>query len=158
MKTIAVALASGLYLSYIPGTLFRHWKLTGAGLIGTLWGVVLLSWVPLGIAQQLFFWVGVLLVSVVTSQIAEKVMQRIDDPRIVIDETIGYLTTMLWLPHSVAAIIAGFVLFRLFDIWKPAGIKTLSKWPGGWGVVMDDVLAGVYANIILRLAHHIYPL
>jgi len=51
-------------------------------------------------------------------------------------------------------LLAGFVLFRLFDIWKPYPIRNLEKLPGGWGVMADDWLAGVYAAILLKVALH----
>ncbi len=50
--------------------------------------------------------------------------------------------------------LAGFILFRLFDIWKPFPIRHLEKLPGGWGIMADDWLAGIYAAILLRLALH----
>jgi phosphatidylglycerophosphatase A len=52
------------------------------------------------------------------------------------------------------SLLAGFVLFRLFDIWKPWPIRKLEKLPGGWGIMADDWLAGIYAAILLRLALH----
>ena len=77
-----------------------------------------------------------------------------DDQRIVIDEIMGFLTTMLWIPRTVYFIIIGFFLFRFFDILKPFPIHHLErKLKGGFGVVLDDVLAGVYANIVLRLIY-----
>ena len=76
---------------------------------------------------------------------------RKDDPRIVIDEIMGYLITMLWLPRTILFIILGFLLFRFFDIVKPPPIRLLEKAKGGYGVVLDDVLAGVYANIVLQV-------
>jgi phosphatidylglycerophosphatase A len=51
-------------------------------------------------------------------------------------------------------LLAGFLLFRLFDIWKPFPIRRLEKLPGGWGIMADDWLAGIYAAILLRLALH----
>ena len=74
-----------------------------------------------------------------------------DDRRIVIDEIIGFLVTMLWIPQKPLLIILGFFLFRFFDIVKPPPIRLLEKAKGGYGVVLDDVLAGVYANIILQI-------
>ena len=75
------------------------------------------------------------------------------DPRpIVIDEMAGFLISLLWLPLNPLTLFLGFGLFRLFDIVKPPPISTVEKrMRGGWGVVMDDVLAGVFANAVLRL-------
>jgi phosphatidylglycerophosphatase A len=74
-----------------------------------------------------------------------------DHPRIVIDEIMGYLITMLWLPKTTLFIVLGFLLFRFFDIVKPPPIRLLERVKGGYGVVLDDVMAGVYANIVLQL-------
>jgi phosphatidylglycerophosphatase A len=82
---------------------------------------------------------------------AQRNWGRKDDPRIVIDEILGYLIAMLWLPKTTRFIIFGFFLFRFFDIIKPPPIRLLEKVKGGYGVVLDDVLAGVYANIVLQI-------
>jgi phosphatidylglycerophosphatase A len=74
-----------------------------------------------------------------------------DNNRVVIDEVAGMCITLLFVPVTVANVIIGLVLFRFFDISKPLGIRKLEKWPGGWGVMADDVLAGIYANIVLHL-------
>jgi phosphatidylglycerophosphatase A len=89
--------------------------------------------------------------SVYASDHAQRYWGKKDDRRIVIDEIIGFLITMLWLPGSVWTILAGFFLFRFFDILKPFPIRRLERIDGGYGVVLDDVLAGVYANIVLHL-------
>jgi phosphatidylglycerophosphatase A len=85
----------------------------------------------------------------------ERYWGKKDDPRIVIDEMMGFLITMLWLPKTALFIILGFLLFRFFDIVKPPPIRILERVRGGYGVVLDDVMAGVYANIILRLLQFI---
>ena len=74
------------------------------------------------------------------------------DPGIVvIDEAIGYLVTVAFLPHGFWTAAAGFFLFRFLDIVKPPPCRWLEKLPGGWGIVLDDVMAGVYGQLILRL-------
>jgi phosphatidylglycerophosphatase A len=74
-----------------------------------------------------------------------------DPSQIILDEVMGCLVTFFAIPFSWSTGIAGFVLFRLFDIFKPLGIKRVEKLPGAWGVLLDDVVAGLFANIILRL-------
>ncbi|WAC42394.1 phosphatidylglycerophosphatase A [Pedobacter sp. SL55] len=74
-----------------------------------------------------------------------------DHQRVVIDEVAGMCITLLFVPLEIKYIIAGLVLFRFFDILKPLGIRRLEKWPGGWGVMADDVLAGIYANIVMQI-------
>jgi len=76
-----------------------------------------------------------------------------EDPReVVVDELAGYLLTMLWLPATWLSLSAGFVLFRLFDIWKPWPVRWAdANVKGGWGAMLDDLLAGLMAHVVLRL-------
>jgi phosphatidylglycerophosphatase A len=74
-----------------------------------------------------------------------------DHNRVVIDEVAGMCITLLWVPVSPLNILLGLILFRIFDIAKPFYIKRLEHLPGGWGVMFDDVLAGIYANLILQI-------
>ena len=100
--------------------------------------------------------VGFFFLAVWISENAERFFGKKDDPKIVIDEIIGFLITMLWVPKTLLFVIIGFLLFRFFDILKPFPIRRLEKgFKGGFGVVLDDVVAGVYANIILRLIYGI---
>ena len=75
------------------------------------------------------------------------------DPRpIVIDEMAGFLISLLWLPLNPLTLFLGFGIFRLFDVVKPPPISSVeNRMRGGWGVVIDDVLAGVFTNVTLRL-------
>ena len=73
-----------------------------------------------------------------------------DPSKVVIDEVIGMWITMLFIPFSWINLLLGFILFRFFDIAKPLGIRQMEKLKGGTGVMMDDVLAGIYANIVLQ--------
>jgi phosphatidylglycerophosphatase A len=74
-----------------------------------------------------------------------------DSSKIVIDEIAGMFITMLFVPATIVNMGIGLVLFRFFDIAKPLFIRKLEKLPKGWGVMGDDVLAGIYANIILQI-------
>lgn len=74
-----------------------------------------------------------------------------DNKRVVIDEVMGMTVSLLFLPINFASIAIGLVLFRFFDIFKPLYIRRLEDLKGGWGVMMDDLLAGVYANVLLQL-------
>jgi len=74
-----------------------------------------------------------------------------DHNRVVIDEVAGMCITLLWVPVTITNVMIGLILFRIFDIVKPLYIKRLEKLPGGWGVMFDDILAGIYANLILQL-------
>ncbi len=74
-----------------------------------------------------------------------------DDKRIIIDEFAGYYLSVILLPKSLFVMIAGFVLFRIFDILKPYPINKIQDLRGGYGIMADDLLAGFVSNIIIRL-------
>lgn len=93
-------------------------------------------------------------VSVVAAELYERQKGSHDAQEIVIDEVLGLLITMTWLPMTWQSFVFGFFLFRLLDIWKPFPISYLDqKIQGGLGVVIDDVVAGLVANIILQLIY-----
>ena len=144
MRSLAKLLATCFYLGYIPvapGTL-------GGSLLGV--GIYLL------ISQHnlvnLIVTLAVTLLAIWSSGKAEEIFGKKDDQRIVIDETAGMLVAMFCLPDkSMLYLGLGFVVFRVMDIVKPLGIKKLQAIKGGWGVVADDVAAGLITNIILRI-------
>lgn len=74
-----------------------------------------------------------------------------DNYRIVIDEVAGMCISLCFIPVRWPYLLGGLVLFRLFDILKPLYIRKMEALKGGWGVMMDDVLAGVYANLLLQI-------
>ncbi|MBK9109180.1 MAG: phosphatidylglycerophosphatase A [Saprospiraceae bacterium] len=77
-----------------------------------------------------------------------------DPQKVVIDEVAGIMVSLVFIPVSWSLYLAGFVLFRFFDIYKPLGIRKVEKLPGAWGVMADDILAGVYSNILVQLYIH----
>lgn len=99
---------------------------------------------------QLFALPVVLIAGVWSAGMLEKIWGH-DNNKIVIDEVAGMLITLLFIPVTLTYIITGFVLFRFFDIVKPLGIKKAEQLPGGCGVMADDVVAGVYAHLLLRI-------
>ena len=129
------------------------------GTLGTLLAIPLylfLSEIPSPIYELTLM--GFFFLSVWISERAEQFFGKKDDRRIVIDEIMGFFITMLWLEKSLFVIIMGFILFRFFDILKPFPLRNLEKrWRGGYGVVLDDVVAGIYANILIHLLGRIYP-
>jgi phosphatidylglycerophosphatase A len=74
-----------------------------------------------------------------------------DSYRVVIDEVAGVLVNLLFVPHTLYFLIGGFVLFRFFDMVKPLGIRKAEALPAGTGVMMDDVFAGIYGNVVLQI-------
>ena len=137
--------ATGLGLGYLPLV---------PGTFGTL----------LGIPICLLFYRGGWIVYVVGTLVliaagvwaadrADRIFGVHDSRKIVVDEICGFLVTMALVVPGVLTIGIGFVLFRFFDIVKPFPVGYLDrKLPGGWGVMLDDIAAGVYANILLHVS------
>jgi phosphatidylglycerophosphatase A len=96
------------------------------------------------------------LVAVWAAQRLAHANHNADPSEVIIDEVIGMVVALAYLPLSAGAIAAGFALFRVFDIAKPFPVRQAEKLPGGWGIVMDDILAGVYANVVLRAGFHLW--
>lgn len=110
---------------------------------------------------------GLLIVVIVVTVIgtwaatrAEKVLGKKDPGAVVVDEVAGQLIAFLFVPLHAGwwAIGAAFILFRLFDIWKPYPIRRLESLGGGLGIMADDVLAGIYAAVLMALLISIYLL
>ncbi len=151
MGYFILLLATGFGVGYSP---------IAPGTLGTLIAIPVyyfLSTIPSPLYEITL--IAFLFLSVWISENAEIFFGKKDDTRIVIDEMIGFLITMLWVPKTTLFIILGFFLFRFFDILKPFPIRGLEKrLKGGFGVVLDDVLAGVYANIILQIISYYFTL
>jgi len=111
-----------------------------------------LLWMQPWFNNPLYLLVLTILVTVLGIYVGDKVEPYWgkDSYRVVIDEVSGMMVTMLFIPHNLYFLLAGLVLFRFFDIVKPLYIRRMEAFPGGVGVMMDDVLAGVYANIVLQ--------
>jgi phosphatidylglycerophosphatase A len=73
-----------------------------------------------------------------------------DAGSIVWDEYAGFAVTVWYIPKTWEVVIGAFILFRIFDVLKPPPIRAAEKLPAGWGIMADDVLAGIYANLALR--------
>ena len=96
--------------------------------------------------------VAAVVVAVWAADRVSREWETVDDGRIVIDEVAGMMVTGAFLPGTWTAALAAFFVFRIFDVWKPVPIRQLeNRLPGGFGVVADDLLAGVYAGIAVRL-------
>lgn len=95
-----------------------------------------------------------LLLTILSFQLCKRALPsfKATDPKeIVIDELIGCLCTFMGLPLNLISLILGFIFFRIFDIFKIVGIARLEKRPGAWGIMLDDIAAGILANIVVRL-------
>ena len=132
----------------------------GVGLIpgmpGTLGTVAAIPLYAAGSLLSPQYQFSILLIIVIgaiwSSHRSQRILGSDDSPVIVVDEVAGYLLTTAFIPFTWSALAGGFFLFRFFDILKPPPIKsTEKKLKGGIGIVVDDLLAGVYAHISLRL-------
>jgi phosphatidylglycerophosphatase A len=88
---------------------------------------------------------------------SEQALGGVDPGPVVIDEVMGMLVTLFLIPVNWMGMIAGFVLFRVFDILKPYPARKLERLPGGLGMMSDDLMAAVYANLTLHAAYHLAP-
>lgn len=115
---------------------------------------------PLGTAVVLLLLIGLTLVGIWAATRAEAALGRKDPGVVVIDEVVGQLVTFAFVPFAAGpwTVVAGFALFRLFDIWKPYPVRRLEALESGLGIMADDVLAGFYAATVLSLASSIYLL
>lgn len=113
--------------------------------------VTLIAWFLPVPSLPMFFALLVLgtLVAVWAAGEAEKDLGHDAGP-IVIDEAIGMTLALLFAPHRLTVFVAAFFLFRFFDIWKPLGAREAQALPGGWGVVADDIIAGVTSMLALH--------
>lgn len=92
---------------------------------------------------------AITLLGVWSSSIVEKIWGK-DPARVVIDEVAGMCIGLLFVPVSIKYIVLALILFRFFDILKPLYVRKMEELPSGWGIMMDDVLAGIYTNIIVN--------
>jgi phosphatidylglycerophosphatase A len=100
---------------------------------------------------------GIFVVGAWAGTIAEQYFGGVDPGPIVIDEVLGMLVTLAFVPVGWSGAIAGFVLFRVFDVIKPFPAGRLERLHGGLGVMADDAMAAVYANLALRAARWAFP-
>ena len=145
----------GWFQLLVTTGLFSGYSPIASGTAGTLVAIPLylllvnIGWIPYLAATALLFGLGTLGANRVEEATGQK-----DHGIIVIDEIIGYLITMAFLPQRWLFVILGFFVFRFFDIVKPYPIRKIDLNPNlkGFGVMADDALAGVYGNIVLQVA------
>jgi len=137
--------ASGCYIGTVP---------VAPGTFGSLIGLpvcFLLS--RLNFLQSVVWILIIIFFAIAIASAAEKILEQKDPGQIVIDEIAGLAVTFVGLPFNLRTGLAGFVIFRAFDILKPFPIRAIERRVrGGTGVVLDDVLAGIYGNLTIRLA------
>ncbi|MCH9007885.1 phosphatidylglycerophosphatase A [candidate division KSB1 bacterium] len=142
MNLISRLIATGLFVGYVPfapGTagsilgLFLYWAIPGSESFGLLAAILLLF-----------------LLGVWSAKAVEQVTGVEDNQIIVIDEIVGVLVTLMFFEKSFTWLVVGCILFRFFDIVKLYPARRAEELPGGWGVMLDDVVAGIYSLVSLR--------
>jgi len=136
----AETLATVFYVGYLPRM---------PGTYGSLFALLFLLFFPENPGFYLLIEVPVLALGLWSSGAYVKKRGSHDPSEVVIDEVAGMMITFFAVPKSALTLAAGFILFRLFDVLKPPPIRRIEKLPGGAGIVLDDVAAGIYSNLIL---------
>ncbi|MDA8233243.1 MAG: phosphatidylglycerophosphatase A [Clostridia bacterium] len=138
MKRLVKVISSGLGLGYCP---------VASGTIGSLLGIPLVLIYPNSAILALLL----IIIGIWSSTKGEALFGEKDSPKIVIDEVAGYYLAMFGLPLTWPYFVGAFLIFRILDVIKPGAIRKLQNLKGGWGVMADDLAAGILTNIILRL-------
>jgi phosphatidylglycerophosphatase A len=142
MQKLGVFLATCGYVGYVP---------VAPGTAGSLVGLVCFYAVRhLGPWAELAAIVLTFVVGVWAGSVAERHWQRTDPGPVVIDEVLGMLITLCWLPVTVVGALAGFLVFRVLDVVKPWPAARLEALPGGLGVMADDAMAAIYGHLVMR--------
>ena len=151
-KRISLILASGFYIGFLPGAPGTYASLATTLAFFSICRVAYRIDPALHLSSVCLISLIGVLVSAETSR-----QKGLEDPScIVIDEVAGQLLTFLFLPVNVGNLLLGFVAFRTFDILKPFPIRKLEPLGNGVGIMADDLLAGVYANLVLQLLNFIF--
>ena len=139
MKTLTKWIASFFYVGYMP---------VAPGTCGSLAGI-LWAWV---FHDQLLFWTAAFCVlGFLACRPSQTIFQSKDPSRFVMDEVCGMMLSVLWLPKSLLWYVVAFLFFRLFDVVKPWPISAIQRNSHPFMIMIDDLLAGVFANLVIRL-------
>ena len=144
MQKCGLFIATCSYLGHVP---------IAPGTVGSLLGLGVCFLIRLTGALYLEFLLALIIIGlgVWSAGIAEQYFNKEDPGVVIIDEVAGMLVTLFLIPLTFSGVLFGFLAFRFFDIVKPYPARLLERLPGGWGVMMDDLIAGVYANLVVRL-------
>lgn len=128
------------YLPVAPGT----W--------GTAAAVIFVMLIPLSQTALLVFIASGILIGTIAAGTAERLIGETDSGHIIIDEFVGFLVSVLFIPHTYGYLASAFLLFRFFDILKPFPIGWIEKEiKGGAGIIADDIIAGIFTNVVLQI-------
>lgn len=152
MNRIARVIATWFYCGYFP---------VAPGTVGSLAAVVI-AWALHRYENFPAFAFALMAVvlagpGIWAAGVTAKLEGREDPGIVVVDEVVGqWLTIAGATSLNFRSWLLAFALFRIFDIWKPFPIRRLEKWPGGWGIVADDALAGIYGAVVMLAAGYLH--
>jgi phosphatidylglycerophosphatase A len=144
---LSLTLASGFYIGFIPGAPGTYASIATTILYYLAYHHF--RWIPPHLHMSVLCLIS--MAGVLTSALVSKHTGTKDPSYVVIDEVAGQLLTFLWVPFGALNLILGTIAFRIFDIWKPYPIRKLESFENGVGVMADDLLAGIYANLALQI-------
>jgi len=154
VRRLIIFLASAGFIGYIP---------VASGTFGSLVGIPLF-WLADRVAAVSLLLTVVAFAALVYAACwiagkAEEYLQEHDSHKIVIDEVVGYVAAILFLQPSLRTALIAFVIFRVLDVVKPYPANYIdANFPGGYGVVLDDVVSGLYSNVLTRLVLVLWPM
>ena len=132
-------------------TFFYLGKLALApGTWGSLGGLFLWLFLPLSFFIHLAAIITLFILGIYSSNKTAKYLEDSDPPEVVIDEVVGMGISLFMLPHNFKLYLIAFILFRIFDIFKPLFISRIQNLSGGWGIMLDDVLSGIITFVIIN--------
>ncbi len=144
MKYLAVLVATFGYIGYVP---------FAPGTAGSLGGLALYFFARnfYGGEIELPLLFVVIASGIWAASFTERYLKKKDPGLVVIDEVAGMLLTLLWVEASLGLALIGFLAFRFFDIVKPFPARYCERFHGGWGIMLDDLVAGIYAALSIRI-------
>ena len=150
MIRLAFAIATVFKAGYIP---------IAPGTVGSIIGL-LVFWLIKDYASftiEMFVAAALFFAGVWASTIVEQVLERHDPGVVIVDEVVGMLVALMLLPPTITVMFLAFLLFRVFDIIKPYPARWCEQLSRGWGIMIDDVVAGLYVNVLIHIILWIVP-
>lgn len=146
---LKIIFATGFFIGYFP---------FASGTVASFVAILLFLFVPEFSSPEILIPITLIFtfLGIYTSDFAEKVY-GFDPPEVVIDEFVGMWLTMFFIPPTFFLSAIGFMLFRVFDIVKPFPARQSQSLKGGWGIMVDDLIAGFYSLFVLHLLMLIFP-
>ena len=136
---------------HIASTCFYLGKIPIApGTMASLATLLIWSLIPLNYFNQIIILIILFTIGIISSKIVAKEMNEKDPSEIVIDEVVGMGISLFMLPNEIILYLFAFIIFRILDILKPSFIYSIQKLPNGWGIMLDDVVAGIFTWLICQ--------